>query len=232
MKKSLLFLLAALFSIAACAQHNFISVDPVLPLFGTAEAHYERAVLSRGSLVMGIGNKFNSGILEISGFNTNQLQTNDLSFHGIRLLPEARYYLSHDDQGLTGFYIGLYYKYQTNKSEISGFYSPDSGGAAYVALDLSVRTHGFGAEIGYKLFVYRKLCLDFIISGLGLAYSSMYIEERTDVSEECFSELSKEIKQAFLLKGITPDLLVTQQSLKSNFTLPSLRYGLKIGIGF
>jgi len=224
--------MAATLSRAAVAQKNFISVDPVLPLFGTAELHYERSLLSRFSVVMGVGNKFSSGLLEISGVNTDQIQTNDLSLHGIRLLPEVRWYVSADDKGLTGLYVGMYYKYQTNKCEMYGSYVPDTGKVTDVDLDFSIRTHGFGAEIGYKLSIYRKLYVDFIISGLGLAFSSMDLEERTDVPEEYFSDLSQEVKQVFLLNGLTPDLLITDQTLHGTFTLPSMRYGVKIGLGF
>jgi len=232
MRKTLIFLIFLLNTVHVSAQNNFIGTAPLQPVFGTVSLHYERAVLPRVSAVIGMGRKFNSGVLEIAGLNGERLQSDDISFHGIRLLPEIRWYLSKDDKGLTGFYVGIYYKYQTNLCAFSTTYTPDNAASTEVDLDLKIRTHSAGVEMGYKLFAYKKFYCDFLIAGIGIADSKLDAEVVSEVPEGYFKDLSGEIKRYFLFKGINPEVLTRKKSVEAGFTLPSLRYGINIGIGF
>lgn len=232
MRTSLLYLVFIMLSVPVSAQNNFIGIDPFQPAFGTVSLSYERSVLPRVSAGISMGRKFNSGILTISGLDGERLQSDDISFKGIRLLPEIRWYLSKDDKGLTGFYVGIYYKYQTNLSTISTTYTPDNAAPTEVDLDLKIRTHSAGLEMGYKLFAYKKFYCDFLIAGIGIADSKMDAEVVSEVPEGYFEDLSGEIKRYFLFKGINPDVLTRDKKVEAGFILPSLRYGFKVGIGF
>jgi hypothetical protein len=234
MKKAILLSLIAFITGTAAAQNNFIGTDPFLPLFGTVAINYERAILPRMSLGIGFGQKFSSGILEISGIDNERLKTSDLSFEGIRILPEFRWYMSKSDKGLTGFYVGVYYKYQTNNCAVSSIYTPDNVPAtpANVNFDLRIRTHSAGLQLGYKLFAYKKFYADFLFAGIGLSRSELETEIESDVPEGYFDELSSGVKRFFILKGIKPNLVNRDDQLQATFTALSLRYGIKIGIGF
>jgi hypothetical protein len=234
MKKAILLSLIAFITGTAAAQNNFIGTDPFLPLFGTVAINYERAILPRMSLGIGFGQKFSSGILEISGIDNERLKTSDLSFEGIRILPEFRWYMSKSDKGLTGFYVGVYYKYQTNNCAVSSIYTPDNVPAtpANVNFDLRIRTHSAGLQLGYKLFAYKKFYADFLFAGIGLSRSELETEIESDVPEGYFDELSSGVKRFFILKGIKPKLVNRDDQLQATFTALSLRYGIKIGIGF
>jgi hypothetical protein len=214
------------------AQSNFVSTDPILPAFGTVELHYERQILPRMSLGIGIGNKFSSGLLKISGMDGERIQSDDISFSGIRLMPEFRWYVSGSDEGLTGLYFGAYYKYQQNNSAISSEYTPAVGDDAKVDLDISIRTHAVGLEMGYKLFVAKRFFADFIIGGLGLAKSDFEIEIKSDIPEGYYNALSDEVRNFSILEPITPNVETTDGGIKGDFLLPSLRYGIKFGIAF
>jgi len=234
MKKAILLSLIAFITGTAAAQNNFIGTDPFLPLFGTVAINYERAILPRMSLGIGFGQKLSSGILEISGIDNERLKTSDLSFEGIRILPEFRWYMSKSDKGLTGFYVGVYYKYQTNNCAVSSIYTPDNVPAtpANVNFDLRIRTHSAGLQLGYKLFAYKKFYADFLFAGIGLSRSELETEIESDVPEGYFDELSSGVKRFFILKGIKPKLVNRDDQLQATFTALSLRYGIKIGIGF
>ncbi|MCE2847508.1 MAG: DUF3575 domain-containing protein [Sphingobacteriales bacterium] len=232
MKKSFLIMLSVLLTQHVAAQNNFIGTDPFLPVFGTVSVNYERAILPRMSLGIGFGQKFSSGILEISGIDKERLKTDDLSFQGIRIVPEFRWYLSKTEKGLTGFYVGLYYKYQTNSCDVASTYTPENGSATDVDVDLDIRTNSVGLEMGYKLLVHKKFYADFLIAGVGLAKSELNAEAQSEVPDGYFDELSGEIKRFFVLKGFKPDMLNQDDKIKADFTLPSLRYGIKLGISF
>lgn len=232
MKKSLLIILSVLLSIHVDAQNNYVGTDPFLPLFGTVSVNYERAILPRMSMGIGYGQKLSSGILEISGIDKQRLKTDDISFQGIRIVPEFRWYLSKSDQGLTGFYVGLYYKYQTNSCNFASTYKPDSAAATDVDVDLDIRTHSAGFEVGYKLLIRKMFYADFLIAGIGLAKSELNAEAQSEVPNGYFDDLSAEIKRFFVLKGFRPDVLNQNNKVQADFTLPSLRYGVKLGVRF
>jgi hypothetical protein len=234
MKKAILLSLIVFITGKAAAQHNFIGTDPFLPVFGTVAINYERAILPRMSLGIGFGQKLSSGILEISGIDNERLKTSDLSFEGIRILPEFRWYLSKSDKGLTGFYVGVYYKYQTNNSAVSSTYTPDNvpSTPANVNFDLRIKTHAAGLQLGYKLFAYKKFYADFLFAGIGLSRSELETEIESDVPDGYFDELSGGVKRFFILKGLKPKLVNRDDQLQGTFTSLSLRYGIKIGIGF
>lgn len=139
---------------------------------------------------------------------------------------------SKENKGLTGFYTGLYYKYQTNSTQIASTFTPENGDPADVDIDLKIITNSFGLEIGYKMTFLEKFYADFMIAGVGLAQSKLEVESESDVPEGYFKELSGEVKQYFLLKGIKPDVLVEDRRLEADFTLPSLRYGIRLGVRF
>ncbi|MFM8916407.1 MAG: DUF3575 domain-containing protein [Bacteroidota bacterium] len=218
--------------VSAQAQSNFVSTDPFLPAFGTVELHYERQILPRISAGIGIGNKFSSGLLKISGMSGERIQSDDISFTGIRVMPEFRWYVNTADKGLTGLYFGMYYKYQSNNSSISSAYTPVTGDDAKVDLDISIQTHAVGLEMGYKLFVAKRFFADFIIGGLGIAKSRFDIEIKSDIPEGYFNALSDEVSNFSILEPITPNVETTDGRIEGDFLLPSLRYGIKFGIAF
>lgn len=234
MKKAILISLFAFIAGGTFAQKNYIGTDPFLPVFGTVAINYERAIFPRMSLGIGFGQKLSSGILEISGIDNERLKTSDLSFEGIRILPEFRWYLSKSDVGLTGFYVGIYYKYQTNNCAVSSTYTPDnsSGTPADVNFDLRIKTHAAGLQLGYKLFAYKKFYADFLFAGLGMSRSELETEIESDVPDGYFDELSGGVKRFFILKGIKPKLVNRDDQLQGTLTALSLRYGIKLGIGF
>ena len=139
-------LLLSTVSQRTAAQTNYISVDPFLPLFGTYQLHYERAILPKLSVSVGFGYKHSSGAFEINGIKTENINLDDIDFNGYKFLPEARWYWSKMEKGITGFYTGVYYKYQKNFSTITGQYTASDGSVVSVDMDLNMTSNTGGIE--------------------------------------------------------------------------------------
>ncbi|MFM1745448.1 MAG: hypothetical protein RLZZ630_1385 [Bacteroidota bacterium] len=215
-----------------CGQKNYVGIDPFLPLFGTFQPQYERAISPHFSAVIGVGYKSSSGLFEINGMQTESINLNDFGFNGFKILPEVRWYPGQTENGLWGFYTGVYYKYQSNKSNLTGTYRDNSGSDISVDLDLSLSSNTGGVEIGYKLRAYKGLFFDFIFAGLGVASHRVTVSENADLPDVFYQRFSEAAERYSILKDLEPRLNFTPQDLDTRVVLPNFRYGVKIGWAF
>lgn len=221
---------------SAFGQSNYISADPFLPLFGTVQVHYERAIWKKMSFELGLGRKFSSGIFELSGINTGSIFLEDLNFEGIKILPEVRYYLSSADKGINGFYTGMYFKYQTNHSKLNGTYTDKDGGISDINLNMDIYSKTLGIEIGYKLKIYKNIFCDMLIAGVGLSEHKLTLSEAaalsTTVKDDFYDKLNLAAKYYSPLKDFNPDVSLASGTHTVHFPSIHLRYGFKFGIAF
>jgi hypothetical protein len=216
----------------ATAQNNFASTDPFLPLFGTYQVHYEHTIYHRISLTVGVGVKTSSGLFEINGVETETMDLDDLDFHGYKILPEIRWYVSKDNTGLWGFYTGAYYKYQKNETRITGDYVTSDGSSVDVDMDLDLTSNTGGIELGYKLRVWKGLFMDFIFAGIGLSAHHAVFTERASLPEKFYERFNEAADNFSILKELEPKLDITKEDLDTRFVAPHFRYGIKIGWSF
>jgi hypothetical protein len=214
----------------AMGQKNYVGIDPFLPLFGTIQPQYERALSPHFSAVIGVGYKSSSGLFEIGGIQTESINLNDFDFQGFKILPELRWYPGQTE--LLGFYTGIYYKYQSNNSNLTGIYTDDNGSAVSVDLDLELSSNTAGLEVGYKVKAWKGLFLDFIFAGVGLTSHRVSIAENTNLPEEFYRRFSEASERYIVLKDLKPKINLSAQDLDTRVVLPNLRYGLKIGWAF
>ena len=223
-------LLTTMGSQIALCQKNYVGIDPFSPFFGTVQPQYERALSRHFSAVIGIGYKSSSGVFEIDGIQTESISLNDFDFKGFKILPELRWYPGQSE--LLGFYTGIYYKYQSNNSNLAGMYTNDNGSSISVDLDLELSSNTAGLEIGYKLKAWKGLFLDFIFAGVGFTAHRASITENTELPEEFYRRFSAASERYIVLKHLKPNLNLSPQDLETRFVLPNLRYGVKIGWAF
>ena len=212
--------------------NNYISGDPFLHFFGTVQFHYERAILKRMSAEIGFGRKFNSGIFELSGINTGEIFLNDLNFSGIKILPEIRYYLTKQDKGLYGLYAGIYYKYQTNFTHLSGTFTDKNNYTTDINLDMKIISNTYGIEIGYKLKIYKFIFCDMNIAGLGMSKHHLTLSEAATLSDKFYDDLDLAAEYYSPLKDFNPDIYLSPKEKSIDFTTLHFRYGFKLGISF
>lgn len=217
-------------------RHN-VSLNTVNLAFGTVQASYEYGFNENMSLALSIGQKFSSGMMRISGFDSPTLQTNDFNFKGIKFIPEYRWYIQKTEQNHTGFFIGAYYKFQHYKSPLRGIHTvPLTGELIPVDIDTNILTHTLGLQIGYKLPIYKGLFADFIIAGPGYSLNQLTLSKNHLEVPEFYQNIINDIREKYK----DADFILTHSEIKKHgngshsawFRLPAFRYGISIGYRF
>lgn len=219
------------------SKHN-VSLNPINLAFGTFQASYEYAFSPKMSAAVSVGQKFSSGVMTISGFDSPTLQSEDFDFKGIKIIPEYRWYLQKTDKNHTGFFVGAYYKFQWYESPLKGVYTvPQTGEKANIDLDASITTHAFGIQIGYKLPIYKNWYADFIIAGPGYSFNTLTLTRNQLEVPEFYQEVIQNIREKY--KDV--DNFISNSEFKKNsngnkasarFGLPAFRYGVSVGYRF
>ncbi len=210
---------------------NHLSVDPFLPIFGTIQLQYERAVNNKMSMGLSVGAKTSSGVFAVSGIEGDKISTNEFNFKGIKILPEFRWYIERSKDGLSGFYTGIYLKYQNFEDAITGVYIDSNQIANDIEIDANIQTFAGGLEIGYKLMVRERFFIDFVIAGPGISTNKIKLLEKQAIPKEFYEDLSNELSQYGFFDWLDPDFRINGNQ-DTDIVLPAFRYGVKIGYTF
>ncbi len=219
-------------------KHSF-QVNPVdAVLFGSIDLQYERAITDRTTLSLTLGLKPTGGLFKIKGFDSPTMKTNDFEFTGFTFTPEYRWYFQ---RGLrnerTGLYLGGYYRYRSFNNEMKGTYTSSiTKTSAPLDVDMSLRTHSFGAMFGYKVMIGKGFYCDILILGLGYTNATIKMREQKPLPAEFYVDASEKIIDNLdLVAEIVENVdieEVSEKKGKGKFGLPSFRYGFKIGYTF
>ena len=233
MKKGLTILLLLLICHSVYGQkvQNHLNIDPFVVFFGTYQVQYERSIKKDLSLSLTVGYKSSSGVLQLPGINFASFSTDDFDFQGIKLVPEFRWYVQDHDQGLYGFYVGSYVKYQNSSEDISGIYTDVNNEEFPIRMDTDVQSWSFGVEVGYKLKIKSRCFIDFIIAGPGINHVSFKLKEKVPVPDAFYDDLSDALERYGFFDLINTDFQI-KPNQESSITLPALRYGIKFGYAF
>ena len=102
-------------------QKNEIGLEISDLITGSYQLKYERLLGKHFSVSLGLAYKGDEGLIKLSGLDTEQIKTNDITYSGLKLIPEVRYYLNNNGHsGLNGFYFGAYIKYSNFQSDLNG----------------------------------------------------------------------------------------------------------------
>ncbi|WP_298311304.1 DUF3575 domain-containing protein [uncultured Aquimarina sp.] len=217
--------------IARAQEKNHINIDPLLPIFGTVQLQYERAISDKMSIGISVGLKTGSGILKISGINRDRISIDELSFKGIKILPEFRWYTQKSSNGLSGFYLGVYTKYQNFTDEISGIYTDSNQIDSTIEVDTNIITFAGGLEIGYKLMIWKRFFIDFLIAGPGVSTNRIELVEKQPIPDEFYDDVSDALSEYAFFDGLNLDFRINGNQ-DTNIVLPAFRYGIKLGYSF
>ena len=215
-------------------QKNHIMLNPFALAFGTFQVQYERAIGESTSLGLSVGAKASSGILDTPGFKTFTVVTNDLSFSGVQISPEFRWYVQKTERSHTGFFVGAYYRYQNYKDDLIGTYTSS---LTFEDTPLDIRTkvitNSVGFEVGYKLPIKKHLFIDFLIAGPGIAFNKIKIEEKQALPIEFFTidAALAIIEEYRVLDALGTDVKFNEQG-EATFSIPAFHYGIRIGYSF
>ena len=102
---------------------NEISLVVTDLIDGSYQLRYERKLSDHISVGMGTAFKTKQGLVSVSGIDRERLKTGDITYSGLKLVPDVRYYLNKTQQyQLDGFYFGAYSKYFHFSSNLNGTY--------------------------------------------------------------------------------------------------------------
>lgn len=214
---------------------NEISFELLQVINGAYLISYERQVWKNFSASLSLGYKGKEGLLNISGIDRERLQTGDLFYTGHMIIPEIRYYVngtSKHDYNLSGFYVGLYYKYSDYTSDLNGTYIDNNGVNYTIAFDADLSISSIGLMIGYKLQISKRFNIDFLFAGPGSGSYKFEIKNTQDLPEEFYEDLNQALEDYSLLDIINSDFRFSQAYNRTSFSSVSFRYGIALGYTF
>ena len=185
------------------------------------------------SVSLGLGYKGNGGIINLSGLDTDKIKTSDMTYSGLKIIPEARYYLNRSGQiGMDGFYFGAYLKYSNFQSDLDGTYINSQDTSFPVEFDADIHITSLGFMVGYKLPLSKKFSLDFIIAGPGSGFYKFKLTNKKDLPDEFYEDLNNALDEYSIFDLIDGDFRFSEANSKTKFTKVAFRYGISLGYSF
>jgi hypothetical protein len=242
MKKLTIFILISGFSwlsfsqdeIVTKAKNNQISFYATDAINGLYTISYERALGKHISVNLGFGYKTEEGLIVLSGIDTDQIKTNNITYSGYKIVPEFRYYLNESINGamLSGFYFGAYLKYSDFNSDLIGTFINSEGESFDIAYKGDIAITSVGLMIGYKLPIGKRFFVDFLIAGPGSGSYKFKLDNTIPPPDEFYDALNQALENYSIFDLINADFEFNDRNLRSNFSVLSFRYGISIGYSF
>lgn len=210
-------------------RNNDIGLTATDLINGSYLLTYERAFGKHVGLRMAAGFKGKEGLINLSGIDRPQLKTNDLTYSGLKLIPEFRYYLNEKENGMVaGFYFGAYIRFVNYKSDVIGTFINDQGESFDVAYDGKINVLSAGLMVGYKLKVSERFGIDFLIAGPGAGRYNFKLDNRIPPPDEFYDELNAALEGLSIFDLINAEFKFNDNKLREDMTLPVFRYGIGI----
>ncbi|WP_250436384.1 DUF3575 domain-containing protein [Hanstruepera flava] len=214
---------------------NEFSFELLQIVNGVYQVSYERHIWNNFSAAIALGYKGKEGLIKLSGIDGEKIKTGDIYYTGFQIVPEIRYYINGTNkfnQKLNGFYLGLYYKYSSYTSELTGRYIASDNTNYDLAFDMDLDISSVGLLIGYKLAITKRFTIDFMIAGPGSGDYKFKIVNKKDLPDEFYDDLNEALEDYDLLDFINGDFRFSNVNNKSNFNTFSFRYGIAVGYTF
>lgn len=214
-------------------RQNEISVVITDLIDGSLQVRYERKVGDHISAGLGVAFKSKSGLLSISGIDKEHIKTGDITYSGLKLIPDVRYYLNNTQQyALDGFYFGAYSKYFHFSSDLHGTYINDEMESFDINFDAKINVFSVGLMIGYKLAINNRLNVDFMILGPGTSNQSYKLIPKSQIPEEFYEDLNEALENFSMFDLIHSDFRFNFKRAETRFSTFSFRYGITVGYTF
>jgi hypothetical protein len=215
-------------------RRNEVSLEILGFVDGRFIPAYERSFGKHWSAKIGAGPKSREGLLNLSGLDGEKIKTGDLNYSGFILYGEGRYYLNEFLNGRAiGFYMGLYLKYASYQTDITGTYTNSADEDFNFLFDTSIGVRSVGFMIGYKLPIRKRFAIDFIIAGPGTANYSFDIKNKSDqLPDEFYDDLNALLEEYNLLDLINADFDFRVNDRKSVFNTVNFRYSISFTFNF
>ena len=195
---------------------------------------FERVINSHQTISVNIGHaSFPSlGIASSDSLSVSK-NTGDKGFH---FSAEYRFYLQKENKysAPRGVYIAPYYSY--NYFERSNTWNVNKANfKGNINTDLSLKAHTVGVELGYQFIFWKRVALDLILAGPGIASYHLKAATSSDVqytgeNEDIYQHINDAL--ANKIPGYSLILKDTDFEKKGTTSLTSLNFRYLIQLGF
>jgi hypothetical protein len=218
---------------------NSIKINLTNPMiFGTScyMIGYERTIGDHQSFSVNLG-RFS--LPRLVNINTDSIEELDKTVNskGFHMSGDYRFYLSKENKYKSphGVYIGPYTTYNSYSRDFKfSATTPSFTGDLNADFRFSVASVGF--QMGYQFVFWKRVSLDMVMFGPGIAAYKMKTELSTTLEPDQESELFQKINQALAEKIPGYDLVLSPGTFESTgsykTTSMGFRYIVMLGIRF
>jgi len=220
------------------AYKNTVRFNLTNPLiFGTKSIvfGYERVLTKRSSFSVNIGQ---ASFPDFEIIDADSLRANSiLGESGFHISGDYRFYLSKENkfEAPRGVYIGPYFAYNYFERKNSWKLTSTNGGSPQTAetkTSLSIASLGF--EFGYQFIFWKRLSLDLILLGPGIAGYNLKASVGSNLSEEDRQKLFDRLNEGLADKFPGYSTVIDEGDFKKTGTAKTTTFGFRymIMIGF
>lgn len=200
---------------------------------GSYNFKYERLLGDHFSANLGLAYKGENGLFSLSGLDGEKIKTNDITYSGLKITPELRYYLNNScHESLRGFYFGAYLKYSRYQSDLIGTYINTAQESFSIEFDATVKVTSVGFMVGYKLPISKRFSLDFLIAGPGSGNYEFTFKNKKDLPDEFYEDFNNALEKYPIFNFLNGDFRFSSIDRKTKFSAVSFRYGISLGYSF
>ena len=199
---------------------------------------YERIVRNNQSFSINAGRaSFPSPVRKLvdSTIATKVELSKSFKDFGYTFAFDYRFYLQKENKykAPRGVYVGPYYNFthfeRQNTWELSS-----SNFVGTVSTQFKMNVQMVGAQMGYQFIIWKRLAIDFVLLGPGIAFYNLKANIGTSLNESDQAELLKLIQESISNRypGYTPILDKTEFEKTGNARTASLGFRYVIHLGF
>jgi hypothetical protein len=198
---------------------------------------YERVLGQRQSFSINIGRATlpKLSVFDINSNNPSVQLKKGSTEKGINVSVDYRFYLNKVNRypAPRGVYIAPYYSYNHFERENTWTLNTDAF-QGDVITDFKLNIHTVGCELGYQFVLWKRLALDFILIGPGIANYSLKTNVSTTLDADSQAELFQKINDALANKIPGYSFVINDQEYKKSGRAKTTSFGFRymIHLGF
>jgi len=215
---------------------NIIKLNSLALAFNNISLVYERGILPRLSVSLGVGYKYKGGSPKIFEAENSTITADADKISGFSITPDARYYLKTCEPNfLEGLYGGLYFRYTHYTSAVNFGYTPENEAEQLYRSDLILDEYGAGILLGYQLVLWERFNIDFLFFGPRYSRYHLSYEFDQQPDQEFLDELSDYLNEVVDRFGLDYNVDIRQQGeakASTRFSFVNARFGISLGFAF
>ena len=195
---------------------------------------YERVVNDNQSFSINVGR---ASLPKLVAINTDSFHLNkDTKNSGYNLSLDYRFYLQKENKYAAphGIYIGPFYSYNHFDRDNSWTLNHENGNNELVTTNTKFDIQTFGFELGYQFIFWKRLTLDLVLVGPGVADYKLKTTIDQDLAADNKQQLQDAIEQLLTQKFPGMNYVFADKEFKADGTIGtwSVGYRYLIHIGF